>query len=148
MYYSSINRQERTDVPISELQQTIGPSQVLEVIGQGGMSTVYKALQPDLDRIVAIKVLLPAFVDDEAFRRRFQQEARVVARLRHPHIVVIHGVGEEAGMPYLVMEYLEGPTLYALIRQRQQSGLVLSPAEALKLLQTLANALDYAHDQN
>src|SRR5690242_1139944 len=72
-------------VTIGELKM-IGPFQVLDVIGYGGMSTVYKALQPDLDRIVAIKVMLPALVADESFRRRFEREARVIASLRHPHI--------------------------------------------------------------
>ena len=89
---------------IGALRKTIGPYEAQEVIGHGGMSTVYKALQPDLERIVAIKVLLPSLVGDAAFRSRFQREARMIARLRHPHIVGIYGVGEDDRLPYLVME--------------------------------------------
>ncbi len=132
----------------SQLHKTIGPYEVLDVIGHGGMATVYRARQPDLDRIVAIKVLLPAFASDSGFRRRFEREARLVASLRHPHIVVIYGVGEEEGMPYLVMEYLEGPTLLVAIQQRRQDGRLFIPVEALELLKPLASALDYAHDHN
>jgi serine/threonine-protein kinase len=132
---------------LGHAQKTIGTFQVREVLGHGGMSTVYKALQPDLDRTVAIKVPLPALVNDPSFRARFEREARLAARLRHPHIVTIYSVGEEAGMPYLVMEYLEGPTLHTVIRQRWQAGQGFTPAEALDLLRPLADALDYAHDR-
>ena len=131
-----------------ETQKTIGPYQVLDVVGHGGMATVYKALEPQLDRIVAIKVLLPALAQDAAFRSRFRREAQLVARLKHPNIVGIYGVGEDQGMPYLVMEYLQGTTLHAVIRQRRQAGESFSPAEALDLLRPLAAALDYAHGQN
>ncbi|HSH83412.1 MAG TPA: serine/threonine-protein kinase, partial [Herpetosiphonaceae bacterium] len=133
-------------IPI-EARKTIGPYQVLDVIGHGGMATVYRALEPQLDRIVAIKVLLPAFAEDAAFRSRFQREARLVARLKYPNIVGIYGVGEDQGMPYLAMEYLEGTTLHALIRQRRQAGDSFTPAEALDLLRPLAAALDYAHGE-
>ncbi len=126
----------------------IGPYQLIEVIGHGGMATVYKAYQPNLDRIVAIKVLLPAFVDDAAFRFRFQREARLIARLRHPHIVGIYGVGDDEGLPYLVMEYLQGQTLHAVLCQRRQAGNLFSPAEALDLLRPIASALDYAHTRD
>ena len=131
-----------------QVRKTIGPYQVQDVIGHGGMATVYKAFQPELDRTVAIKVLLPAFVNDAAFRFRFQREARLIARLRHPNIVVIYGVGEDEGMPYLVMEYLQGTTLHAAIRQRRRQGVVFSPVETLELLRPLANALDYAHTRD
>lgn len=138
---------EATRVTLQTLQKSIGPYRVLDVIGHGGMATVYKAYQPDLDRVVAIKVLLPAFSHDPGFRFRFGREARLVARLRHPHIVSVFGIGEDDDLPYLVMEYLEGQTLYALIRQRRNKGEVFAPDELLALLQPLANALDYAHYQ-
>ena len=95
---------ERIEVIPIETRKTIGPYQVLDVIGHGGMATVYRALEPQLDRPVAIKVLLPAFAEDAAFRSRFQREARLVARLKHPHLVGIYGVGGQQGMPYLAME--------------------------------------------
>jgi serine/threonine-protein kinase len=125
----------------------IGPYKVLDLVGHGGMSTVYKALQTDLDRVVAIKVLLPALASDPSFRQRFAREARLVASLRHPNIVAIYGVGENDGPPYIVMEYLDGPTLNALIRQRRETGDVFSVAETLAFVRPLCNALDYAHDQ-
>ena len=133
---------------LGDLRQTIGPYEVQEVIGYGGMSTVYRALQHELDRTVAIKMLLPAYLNDASFRARFQSEARLIARLRHPHIVGIYDVSEDDGQPYLVMEYLEGITLHAAIVQRRQQGLVFSPTEALELLKPIANALDYAHSRN
>jgi predicted Ser/Thr protein kinase/uncharacterized protein YgiM (DUF1202 family) len=134
-------------VSLGELPQLIGSYQVLGVIGHGGMSTVYKALQPDLDRVVAIKVLLPGLASDPAFRQRFEREARVIASLRHANIVTIYAIGEDNGQPYLVMEYLHGPTLHELIRQRRQAGTVFSPSETLAFLRPLSNALDYAHDR-
>ena len=133
---------------LGDLRRTIGPYEVQEVIGYGGMSTVYRALQHELDRTVAIKMLLPAYLNDASFRARFQSEARLIARLRHPNIVGIYDVSEDDGQPYLVMEYLEGITLHAAIVQRRQQELVFSPAEALDLLRPLANALDYAHSRN
>ncbi|MCA1599740.1 MAG: serine/threonine protein kinase, partial [Chloroflexi bacterium] len=115
------------------------------MIGHGGMAIVYKAYQPELDRIVAIKIPLPAFVDDADFRSCFEREARLVARLRHPHIVGIYSVGDEEGVPYLVMEYLQGQTLHTVLRQRVHAGALYTPAEALALLTPIASALDYAH---
>ena len=131
-----------------EPRQTIGPYEVQEVLGHGGMATVYRALQRDLDRTVALKVLLPAYLDDAAFRARFQLEARLVARLRHPNIVGIYDVSEDDGQPYLVMEYLEGITLHRALVERRQQGRLFSPQEALELLRPLASALDYAHSRN
>lgn len=131
-----------------DLPQTIGPYTVLEVIGHGGMATVYRALQRDLERTVALKVLLPVYLHDPSFRARFQLEARLVARLRHPHIVGVYDVSEDDGQPYLVMEYLDGITLHAALVERRQQGRVFSPSEALNLLRPLANALDYAHSRS
>lgn len=133
--------------PIDQ-RQTIGPYDVLEVIGHGGMATVYRALQRDLDRTVALKVLLPVYLHDASFRARFQLEARLVARLRHPNIVGVYDVSEDDGLPYLVMEYLDGNTLHAALVERRRQGRVFSPVEALTLLKPLANALDYAHSRS
>lgn len=137
----------RATLTFNELRKTIGPYEVREVIGHGGMATVYRAYEPMLDRIVAIKVLQPAFVNDAAFRFRFEREARLVARLRHPHIVGIFNVGEDGGVPYLVMEYLEGPTLHKVLRERVRRAAPYTPAEAVQLLTPVAAALDYAHGQ-
>src|SRR3990170_4380661 len=93
--------------------QTVGPYQVIEQLGQGGMATVFKAYHPALDRYVALKVLHPVFMQDPNFLARFQREAKVVAKLEHPHIVPIYDFSDHEGQPYLVMRYIEGDTLKA-----------------------------------
>ena len=90
---------------------------VLEEISGGGMAVVYKARCNLLNRIVAIKVLKSEFAGDEGFVRRFRREAQAAASLSHPNIVGIYDVGEEDGLYYIVMEYVEGETLKELIRK-------------------------------
>ena len=80
-------------------------------IGSGGMATVYQAYHQRLDRHVAIKVLHESFVRDDTFLERFEREARIIARLEHPHIVPIYDYAEFDGQPYIVMKYIEGGTL-------------------------------------
>jgi hypothetical protein len=89
-----------------------GDYEILSVIAQGGMGVVLEAHDPALDRIVAIKVLAPDLAGKEVYRDRFVREARAAAALQHDHIVVIHAVGEEAGLPYIVMQRLAGPSLH------------------------------------
>ncbi len=139
------SRPTTNETLFGEVRQSIGPYRVLGIIGHGGMATVYKAMQPELDRTVAIKVLLPVFANDAGFRARFEREARLIARLRHPHIVGIYGADEDAGMPFLVMEYLDGVNLQQELRRRHASSDPYSPVEVQALLQPLAHALDYAH---
>ena len=85
--------------------------EILGVIGSGAMGIVLKAHQPDLDRIVAIKVLRPELASNALARRRFLSEARKAAAVTHDHVVTIHGVGEAEGLPYIVMAYISGVTL-------------------------------------
>ncbi len=120
--------------------QTLGPYRILNQIGQGGMATVYKAYHAATDRDVAVKVLPPQLAGDPEFLGRFQQEARTIARLEHPHILPVHDFGEEAGLTYLVMRYMEAGTL----KERMQAG-KLEPAEVDRLFTQLAEALSYAH---
>ncbi|HID65214.1 MAG TPA: hypothetical protein EYP49_21055, partial [Anaerolineae bacterium] len=94
--------------------ENVGPYRIIEQLGQGGMATVFKAYHPALDRYVAIKVLHPAFKEDSNFLARFQREARIVAKLEHPHIVPVYDFSEHRGMAYLVMRYVEGETLLFL----------------------------------
>jgi tRNA A-37 threonylcarbamoyl transferase component Bud32 len=115
--------------------------EVLELIGHGGMGAVYKARQPGLDRIVALKILDPDRVRDPAFAERFGREARTLARLSHPHIVAVHEFGEVEGLYYFVMEYVDGATL----REVMETGR-LSPANALALVPQLCDALQFAHE--
>jgi serine/threonine-protein kinase len=93
--------------------ENVGPYQIIEQLGQGGMATVYKAYHASLDRYVAIKALHPAFGQDADFEARFQREARVVAKLEHPNIVPIYDYAEHENRPYLVMKFIEGSTLKA-----------------------------------
>jgi putative two-component system response regulator len=118
---------------------TLGPYRIHERIGRGGMATVYKAVHMALDRWVAIKVLPDYFAQDDAYQERFQQEARSVARLKHPNIVSVFDYGQQDGITYLALELVEGGTL------ADRLGTPLDLAEVVRLLAPLANALDYAH---
>src|ERR1700739_1221882 len=89
----------------------LGPYEVLSAIGVGGMGEVYRAHDTRLDRIVAIKVLPAHLADRPELRERFEREAKTIASLNHPHICVLHDIGQQDGTDYLVMEYLEGETL-------------------------------------
>ena len=118
----------------------LGPYEILSVTGSGGMGVVYKARDTRLDRIVALKVLPDALVRDPARRQRLEQEARAVSSLSHPHICMLHDVGHQEGIDYLVMEYLEGETLAVRL---QQGPLPLD--QALRHAVEIAGALDAAH---
>src|SRR5262247_3175682 len=89
----------------------LGPYEIVTPIGAGGMGEVYKARDTRLDRVVAIKILPDALAADPHFRERFEREARTISSLDHPHICALYDVGEERGVSYLVMQYLEGETL-------------------------------------
>ncbi|NIM94368.1 MAG: protein kinase [Anaerolineales bacterium] len=119
----------------------VGPYQILEKLGQGGMATVFKAYHPALDRHVAIKVLHPAFKEDPHFLERFQREARVVAKFEHPNIVPIYDFAEHKGQPYLVMKFIEGETLKARLSKEP-----LSKEEGTEIIVAVGDALDYAHE--
>jgi tRNA A-37 threonylcarbamoyl transferase component Bud32 len=120
--------------------ENVGPYRVIEQLGQGGMATVYKAYHAALDRYVALKVLHPAFLQDPNFTRRFEREAKAVARLEHPNIVPVYDFAEHAGQPYLVMKYIEGDTLKARLR----TG-AMSKEEGLRIVEAAGAALSYAH---
>src|SRR5438132_13448303 len=89
----------------------IGPYRILEKIGQGGMGVVYKGIHTRLDQQVAIKVLSPEYAQDPSMRERFIAEAKLQARLTHVHVVNIFNYLEDADNIFLVMEYIDGPTL-------------------------------------
>ncbi|HAL61541.1 MAG TPA: hypothetical protein DCP08_03930 [Chloroflexi bacterium] len=120
----------------------VGPYKIIEQLGHGGMATVWKAYHAPLDRYVAIKVLHPVFIDDAAFLERFHKEAKIVARLVHPHIVPVYDFSEEDGMPYLVMRYVEGETLKTVLRRGP-----LPLRRILEVLRPAGEALAYAHSQ-
>lgn len=122
--------------------ENVGPYRIIEQLGQGGMATVYKAYHASLDRYVALKVLHPAFHEDQTFTTRFQREARVVAKLEHPNIVPIYDYSEHEGRPYLVMKYIEGDTLKARLNQGP-----LTSEEIERVVNSVGSALAYAHSQ-
>lgn len=116
----------------------IGRYQVRERLGQGGMGALYLALDPAIDRLVALKLLR---VDSEEMRARFLREARSAGRLQHPHIVTIYDVGEHDGQPFIAMEYIKGETLAELVQRRAP----LTLARKLTLMEDLCEGLEYAH---
>jgi predicted Ser/Thr protein kinase len=127
---------------VAEIARLFPQLEVLELVGRGGMGAVYKARQPALDRLVALKVL-PARPDAAAdFAERFTREARALAKLSHPNIVTVHEFGQVEGLHYFIMEYVDGTTL----RQMERAGR-LSPREALGIVPALCDALQYAHDE-
>jgi tRNA A-37 threonylcarbamoyl transferase component Bud32 len=130
---------------MSLIGQNFGRYQVIELLGRGGMATVYKAQDTRLDRQVAIKIIRRdafAVEQTEMLLKRFEREAKSLARLSHPNIMKVLDFGEHDGSPYLVMEYLPGGTL------KEKMGRQVPWQEAAQLLLPIAEALDYAHSQN
>ena len=118
----------------------LGSYRITAQLGRGGMASVYRALDPALDRHVALKVLPTEFLHDPALADRFRQEARVAAKLEHPHIVPIHAYGIEGGRPWMAMRLVTGGSLAERVRRSP-----LSPGETASILRDVAAALDYAH---
>ena len=117
----------------------LGRYQLVEEVGRGGMASVFRSHDPELDRTVAIKVL-PSFTsEDPTFIERFRQEAQAVARLNHPNIIRVHDFGEDKGFTYIVMEYMTGGTLQGKL------GRKLSLSDVVLLIDPIAEALEYAH---
>ncbi len=120
--------------------RNLGPYRILEQLGQGGMATVYKAYQPSMDRYVAIKVLPSHFAQDPTFVGRFEQEAKVIARLEHARILPVYDYGEQEGITYIVMRYLDAGTLSDRLRMGP-----LSLEEMARIIAQVGEGLDYAH---
>ena len=118
----------------------IGKYEIVDLIGRGGMGVVYKARDPQLDRLVAIKMIIGA---NPALLKRFDVEARSTAGLQHQNIVTIYDFGNQDGNPYLVMEYLEGSSLESAI----SSGRSISLANKLRICINICNGLAYAHER-
>lgn len=143
-----------------KVRTTIGDFQLLDVIGRGGMGVVYRARQMSLDREVAIKVLPRPAAMEQRRVDRFKREAHAAAKLKHPNIVPIHFVGEDEGLHYFVMQYIEGRSLHEeldLQRQQGKGGLDEEPilpafgsksfiTAAAELVRSVALALHYAHE--
>lgn len=124
------------------LSRTIGNYQIVDRLGKGGMATVYRARQVNMQRDVAIKIMSADLAQDPQFVARFEREAQVIAHLEHPRILPVHDFGHEGELFYLVMRLIEGDTLY----QRLLDG-ALAVDVAARFVAQVAEALDYAHDQ-
>jgi len=126
----------------TEHPKRIGDYDVLGKLGKGGMGSVYKAVQPSLNRIVAIKVLAES-LDDETSVERFRREAKAVALLNHPNVVQVIDMSDAEGNPYFVMEYVKGTSLDAIMQRRR-----LSLTEAVGVFKEVCKGLQAAHRQN
>jgi WD40 repeat protein/tRNA A-37 threonylcarbamoyl transferase component Bud32 len=119
-----------------------GDYELIEEIARGGMGVVFKARQVSLGRIVAVKMIHRAVLDQEDLLKRFRTEAKATAHLQHPNIVAIHEVGEIDGQPFFSMDYVPGQSLARLVRER-----LLPPAQAARYVRIIAGAIHYAHRQ-
>ena len=125
-----------------------GRYKILKQLGAGGMATVYQAQDPVLNRIVAIKIIHNHLSTDTDFVRRFQEEASMVANLRHPHIVSVHDLGNDGETYFIVFEYVDGVSLQDYLWRLNKQGRQLPVDEIIKYISQIAAALDYAHEQN
>jgi len=125
----------------SNVPAKIGKYDVIDVIGRGGMGIVYKATDPHLDRLVAIKMMIGPFGDNPDFLKRFYREAQSLGGLQHPNIVTVYDLGDYGGNPYLVMQYLEGEPLDSVLRNRRP----LSLLEKINITILVCQGLSYAH---
>jgi len=121
----------------------IGPYDVIERVGRGGMGEVFRAMDPALERIVALKILTPALAGNPEARRRFLREARAAAAVCHEHVVTIHAVGESGDVPYLIMQFVAGRSLQEKIDREAPLGL----KEILRIGMQTASGLAAAHAQ-
>src|SRR3954465_4380892 len=110
-------------------------------VARGGMATVYTAVDDRLERTVALKIIHPSQATNVHFVDRFTDEAKTIARLTHPNVVAVYDQGRHQGLPYLVMEYVQGRTLRDLLTQRRR----LNPVEALAILEQMLAAIAAAH---
>jgi tRNA A-37 threonylcarbamoyl transferase component Bud32 len=127
--------------------KTIGNVRIEKELARGGMAEVYIGTHLRLDRLVTVKVMHSYIEADPELQSRFEREAKVVAALRHPNIVQVFDFDIAEGHPYIVMEYLRGPSLDTYLRELKSRNEKLQPAQVARLLSIMATALDYAHEQ-
>jgi tRNA A-37 threonylcarbamoyl transferase component Bud32/WD40 repeat protein len=123
--------------------KTIGGYEIISRIGEGGMATVYLALQQSMNRQVAMKVLPRHYLNDDTYLQRFEREVAIVSKLEHRNIIPVYDYGEYVGQPYIVMRYMPAGSVDDLLRQG-----ALSPEQILTLVSQIAPALDYAHSKD
>jgi tRNA A-37 threonylcarbamoyl transferase component Bud32 len=128
---------------VAEIASLFPQLEIIELLGRGGMGAVYKARQPHLDRLVALKILLRRRQNpdqDNAFAERFAREARALAKLSHPNIVAVYDYGQAGSYSFLLMEYVNGPNLRQLLQRGK-----MAPEEALVIVPKICEALQFAH---
>ena len=127
---------------IRDLAKAFPQLEIIELIGQGGMGAVYKALQKSLGRLVVLKILAPQHATNPSFAERFAREAQALAELNHPNIVTVHDFGRAGEFYFLLMEYIDGVNL----RQAMEAGR-FTPEQALAIVPSICEALQFAHDR-
>jgi cytochrome c-type biogenesis protein CcmH/NrfG/predicted Ser/Thr protein kinase len=127
---------------VEEVRRLFPQLEIVALVGKGGMGAVYKARQQALDRFVALKILPSVGPSGASFIERFNREARALAKLNHPNIVAVHDFGQVNGLPFFIMEFVDGLNL----RELEQAGR-LSPQEALRIVPQICEALQFAHDE-
>jgi class 3 adenylate cyclase len=137
------SRAPRVATEAVELQagEELGGFVIEGVAGRGGMATVYRARDPQLERLVALKVIAPLLANDLSFRARFVRESRIAASIDHPGVIPVYGAGEDDGRLYIAMRYVDGGDLAALMRERG----ALPLADAVAIVAKVAGGLDAAH---
>ncbi|WP_420627581.1 protein kinase domain-containing protein [Candidatus Leptofilum sp.] len=132
----------------SWIGRTLGGRYEIEsILGRGGMSSVYRATDPNLRRKVAVKIIHQHLSDNKEFIERFEQEAAVIAQLRHPNIVQVHDFNHEGEVYFMVMEYVPGETLGKRLEALKGAGLRLPLNDTIRILTTICGAVDYAHQR-
>ena len=127
---------------LEDMKERFPQFEILEYLGRGGMGIVYKARQKTLDRMVAIKVLAGERQGEADFAARFEKEAKTLAQMSHPNIVTVHDFGENEGLYYIVMEFVDGVNLRDLIHENRMES-----KQALQIVPPVCEALQYAHDK-
>jgi serine/threonine protein kinase len=128
--------------------KTLGNRYVIEeLLGQGGMSSVYKATDPNLKRVVAVKMIHTHLSNNPDFVKRFEEEAALVAQLRHPGIIQVHDFNRDGDVYYMVLEFVPGETIQAHIKRLNDAGRRLSVKNAIEYMATACDAVDYAHQR-
>src|SRR5438270_1621437 len=125
----------------SQLQK-IGKYDITEVLGEGGMGIVYKAIDPGIGRPVAIKMMTGGFADNPDLLKRFQREAQSAGTLQHPNIVIIYELGTHDGNPYMAMEFISGESLETIVSSHRRMSLV----DKMDIMIQMLNGLQYAHE--
>ena len=118
-----------------------GKYRIVRIVGEGGMGAVYKARQRSLDRDVAIKILPRELGEDPEFHQSFETEAKAMARLNHPNLIGVYDFGAVEGMPYIVMEYVNGKSLF-----HSAYNIAIDPIQAVTIVKGICDGLAHAHE--